>query len=125
MQATQAQDVASGRAHSGQEQQDLLAVGQKGYYGFMTDYMNRLAQGSGATNNPASAVGLGLQQQGNQQQGFMQGVGGIMQGIQGFQGGGAQMQVPPGAGTDYGPTLDQAGGGVTGPDPSTMGLGGW
>jgi hypothetical protein len=49
----------------------------------MTDYMNRLAQGSGAVNNPAPAASLGFQQQQANQQGAMQGLGGIMQGAQG------------------------------------------
>ena len=123
--SVQAQDTATGRAHSGQEQQDLLGVAQKGYYGFMTDYMNRLAQGSGATNNPAPAAGMGLQQQQQNQQGFMQGVGGILQGVQGIQNN-QQTQpgttVPPGAGTDYGPTPSMQGGNVS---PDVMQLGGY
>jgi hypothetical protein len=84
MEATQVRDAATGRGFSGQEKQDLMGVAQKGYYGFMTDYMNRLAQGSGAVNNPAPAAGMGLQQGQSNQQGFMQGVGGIMQGVQGL-----------------------------------------
>lgn len=83
MGAVQAQDAASGRAYSGQEATDLTKTASQGYYGFMTDYMNRLAQGSGATNNPASAASLGFQQQQANQQGFMQGVGGMLQGAKG------------------------------------------
>jgi hypothetical protein len=82
--AVQAQDAASGRAFSGQEQQDLQKTAQQGYYGFMTDYMNRLAQGSGAVNNPAQAAALGLGQTNANQQGFMQGLGGIAQGVSGL-----------------------------------------
>ena len=61
--ATKRSMAASGQMQSGNEQIALQNTAQQGYYGFMTDYMNRLAQGSGAANNPAQAVGLGLQQQ--------------------------------------------------------------
>jgi hypothetical protein len=47
---------------SGNVQMALQGVAQKGYYGFMTDYLNRLAQGSGAVNNPAQAAALGVNQ---------------------------------------------------------------
>ena len=35
-------------------------VAQQGYSNFYNDYLNRLAQASGATQNPANAVELGL-----------------------------------------------------------------
>lgn len=54
--------AASGMMRSGNEQMALQGVAQKGYYGFMTDYLNRLAQGSGAVNNPAQAAALGVNQ---------------------------------------------------------------
>jgi len=75
MEATQRTAAKSGMLYSGNEMQALQQTGQKGYYGFMTDYLNRLAQGSGATNNPAQAAGMGLAQMGQNQQGFMQGMG--------------------------------------------------
>ena len=58
------QMAASGMAGSGAELSALQTQGQQGYYGFMTDYMNRLAQGSGAINNPASG-GSAFMNQGN------------------------------------------------------------
>jgi hypothetical protein len=50
----------------------------------MTNYMNRLAQGSGATSNPAQAAGMGLQQQQANQTAQMQGLGAIGQGVSGL-----------------------------------------
>lgn len=81
--SVQAQDAASGRGWSGQEATDLTKTASQGYYGFMTDYLNRLAQGSGAVNNPAPAASLGFQQQQANQSGFMQGIGGVIQGAKG------------------------------------------
>ena len=75
MEAQQRTAAKSGMLYSGNEMQALQQTGQKGYYGFMTDYLNRLAQGSGAVNNPAQAAGMGLAQMGQNQQGFMQGMG--------------------------------------------------
>lgn len=79
MEATQGRLAAAGMAFSGTEKQDLMKVGQQGYYGFMTDYLNRLAQGSGAVNNPAQAAALGVSQQNAYDQAFMQGLGGMVQ----------------------------------------------
>ena len=84
LEKTASRGASMGRYGSGQEAQDLLGVAQQGYYGFMTDYMNRLAQGSGAVNNPAQAAGMGLQQGQANNQGFMQGVGGVVQGAAGI-----------------------------------------
>jgi len=84
MQASQRAAAATGNLYSGAEQLQLQKVGQQGYYGFMTDYMNRLAQGSGAVNNPAQAAALGLNAQNQSDQAFMQGMGGIAQGLRGF-----------------------------------------
>ena len=75
MEAQQRAAAKSGMLYSGNEMLALQQTGQKGYYGFMTDYLNRLAQGSGAVNNPAQAAGMGLNQMGQNQQGFMQGMG--------------------------------------------------
>jgi hypothetical protein len=79
MEAQQRTAAKSGMLYSGNEMQALQQTGQKGYYGFMTDYLNRLAQGSGAVNNPAQAAGMGLGQMGLNQQGFMQGMGALGQ----------------------------------------------
>jgi hypothetical protein len=58
----------------------------------MTDYLNRLAQGSGATQNPAQAGGLGLNQNLANQQAFSQGLGGLGQSISGLFGSGSNQQ---------------------------------
>jgi hypothetical protein len=79
MEATQRTAAKSGMLYSGNEMQALQKTGQQGYYGFMTDYLNRLAQGSGAVNNPAQAAGMGLAQTGMNQQAFMQGMGSLGQ----------------------------------------------
>jgi hypothetical protein len=79
MEATQRAAAKSGMLYSGNEALALQKTGQQGYYGFMTDYLNRLAQGSGATQNPATAAGLGLNQMAANQQGMMQGIGALGQ----------------------------------------------
>jgi hypothetical protein len=79
LEASKRSSAASGILQSGNEQIALQDVGQRGYYGFMTDYLNRLAQGSGAVNNPAQAAGMGLNQMGMNQQGVMQGMGALGQ----------------------------------------------
>lgn len=61
MQATQRSLNASGQFASGNEQIALEKTAQQGYSGFMSDYLNRLSQGSGAGNNPATAAGQGMQ----------------------------------------------------------------
>ena len=85
LQSSQRAAASTGQLYSGAEQASLQQTAQKGYYGFMTDYMNRLAQGSGATNNPAQAAGMGVQQGNANQAGMMQGLGGIAQGVGGLQ----------------------------------------
>lgn len=84
MEASKRSAAASGQLYSGGETQALEKTAQQGYYGFMTDYMNRLAQGSGATANPATAVGMGVSQGNLNDQGIMQGLGGIATGLSGF-----------------------------------------
>jgi hypothetical protein len=88
MQAAQRTAAKSGMLYSGNEMEALQQTGQKGYYGFMTDYLNRLAQGSGAVNNPAQAAGMGLAQMGQNQQGIMQGMGALGQMAKQFSGSG-------------------------------------
>lgn len=77
MEASKRSAAGSGMLYSGNEQQALQKTGQQGYYGFMTDYMNRLAQGSGAVQNPAQAAALGTSQGNLNQQGISQGVGSL------------------------------------------------
>lgn len=92
MQASQRTAASTGQLYSGGEQQALQKTGQQGYYGFMTDYMNRLAQGSGATQNPATAAGMGLNQGNLNQQGVSQGFGALGTAVSGLAsqfGGGA------------------------------------
>ena len=84
MEASKRSAAASGLMYSGRESAALQDIGQRGYYGFMTDYLNRLAQGSGAVVNPATAGGLGLSQNTANQQAFSQGLGGLGQGIAGL-----------------------------------------
>jgi len=84
MEASKRSAAASGLLYSGRESAALQDIGQRGYYGFMTDYLNRLAQGSGATVNPAQAAGLGISQNMANQAAFSQGLGGLGQGIAGL-----------------------------------------
>jgi len=86
LQASQSAAASTGQLYSGAESAQLQNIGQKGYYGFMTDYLNRLAQGSGATANPAQAASIGLAQGASNQQGFSQGLGSLATGLQGFAG---------------------------------------
>jgi hypothetical protein len=84
MDASKRSAAASGQLYSGNESLALQKTGQQGYYGFMSDYLNRLAQGSGATQAPAQAAGMGLAQTSANQQAFSQGLGGVGQGIAGL-----------------------------------------
>jgi len=86
LQASQRAAAATGNLYSGGQSAALQNQAQKGYYGFMTDYMNRLAQGSGATNNPATAVGMGVNQGNLNNAGVMQGLGGLATGLSGLAG---------------------------------------
>ena len=86
MEAVRRSMAAKGMNQSGNELLALQETGQKGYYGFMADYLNRLAQGSGAVNNPAQAAGMGIEQQNLNQKATMQGIGAIGQGLSGLSG---------------------------------------
>lgn len=110
MTASKRSAAGSGMLYSGNEQQALQKVGQQGYYGFMTDYLNRLAQGSGAVNNPATAAGMGTAQGNLNQQGISQGFGALATQFGGSggstggwtnpsSGGGAQFQFDPSGGS--------------------------
>lgn len=86
MEAVKRSMAVRGMNQSGNELLALQETGQKGYYGFMADYLNRLAQGSGAVNNPAQAAGMGIEQQNLNQRATMQGIGAIGQGLSGLSG---------------------------------------
>ena len=103
MEAAKRSGAKSGILYSGNEQTALQGIGQQGYYGFMTDYLNRLATGSGAGYAPSEAARLGLNQSNLNQQGFMQGMGALSTGLSGLAGqfgsvagNAAQMGAPTG-----------------------------
>jgi hypothetical protein len=79
MEATKRSMTASGMSMSGNEEIALNKQANQGYYGFMTDYLNRLAQGSGAVNNPAQATQLGMNAANQGWGAIAQGVGGLNQ----------------------------------------------
>jgi hypothetical protein len=80
LEASKRSAAASGMMRSGNEQIALQNTAQQGYYGFMTDYMNRLATGSGAGYAPAQGGMAGIDAANQTQQAQIQGVGGILQG---------------------------------------------
>lgn len=86
LEATKRVAAQSGMSYSGNEVQALTRTGEQGYYGFMTDYMNRLATGSGAANNPAQGGAAGTAQSNLGDTATMQGLGGILQGAKQLQG---------------------------------------
>jgi hypothetical protein len=87
LEASKRSASASGMLRSGNEQIALEKTAEKGYYGFMTDYLNRLAQGSGAVNNPAQAAALGVNQGNLNDSSFMQGLGATATALKGIYGG--------------------------------------
>ena len=86
LEASKRSSSASGMLRSGNEQLALESKAQQGYYGFMIDYLNRLAQGSGAVNNPAAAASLGINQGNLNDAASMQGLGAIATGLRGLYG---------------------------------------
>ena len=98
LEASKRSSAASGMMRSGNEQVALEKTAQQGYYGFMTDYLNRLAQGSGATQNPATAVGMGVSQGNLNNQSFMQGLGATATALKGIYGGSTPSYDTSGAG---------------------------
>jgi hypothetical protein len=98
MEQAQRTAAASGQLYSGGEQAQLQKIGQQGYFGFMTDYLNRLATGSGAGASPYNAASLGVTQQNLANKATMEGIGAAGQGIAGLFKGSA----PTGYSTDYG-----------------------
>ena len=88
LEASKRTSAASGMLRSGNEQIALQDIGQRGYYGFMTDYLNRLATGSGAGYAPAQGGQAGIDQGNLQNQAFMQGLGGTAQALKQIYGSG-------------------------------------
>jgi hypothetical protein len=86
LEASKRSAAASGMLQSGGEQVALQKTAQQGYYGFMTDYLNRLATGSGATAGPAAGGQAGLNQGDTNMQNWQAGLGGIGQGVAGLKG---------------------------------------
>jgi hypothetical protein len=103
LEASKRSSAASGMLRSGNEQIALEQTAQKGYYGFMTDYLNRLAQGSGAVNNPAQAASLGVNQGNLNDASFMQGLGATATALKGIYNSGS---------TSPGYTVDTSGYGM-------------
>ena len=122
MEASKRSAAASGMMRSGNEQGALTKTAQQGYYGFMTDYLNRLAQGSGAVNNPAQAAGLGVNQSNANQQGVMQGLGAVATGLKGVFG----SSNDAGSGTTYDNTwgMQQAAADTSGAEAAWANYGG-
>lgn len=95
LEASKRTSAASGMLRSGNEQIALQDVGQRGYYGFMTDYLNRLATGSGAGYAPAQGGQAGIAQGNLQDQAFMQGLGGTAQALKQIYGSGGGSSTNP------------------------------
>ena len=85
LEASKRSSAASGMMRSGNEQIALQSTAQQGYYGFMQDYMNRLATGSGAGYAPSQGGIAGINQGNLNQQAQMQGIGGILTGAKQLQ----------------------------------------
>lgn len=97
LEASKRTSAASGMLRSGNEQIALQDIGQRGYYGFMTDYLNRLATGSGAGYAPTQGGQAGIDASNATQRAQMQGLGTILQGassLYGQYGGGGGYTMP-------------------------------
>ena len=77
LEASKRASAASGMLMSGNEQIALQDIGQQGYYGFMTDYLNRLATGSGAGYSPSEGGKAGIAQGNLQDRAQMEAIGGV------------------------------------------------
>jgi hypothetical protein len=86
LEASKRSAAKSGMLYSGNEMQALQKTGQQGYYGFMTDYLNRLATGAGAGYAPSQGAQIGLGQTAANQQAFSQGLGAVSTGLSGLYG---------------------------------------
>jgi len=105
LEASKRTSAASGMMRSGNEQIALQDTAQKGYYGFMTDYMNRLATGSGAGYAPTQGGQASIDASNATQRAQMQGVGGILQSasqLYGQYGGGSGGYTMSDPNTHYG-----------------------
>jgi len=96
LEASKRTSAASGMLRSGNEQIALEKTAQQGYYGFMQDYMNRLATGSGAGYAPSQGGIAGINQGNLNQQAQMQGIGGILTGASQLYGGTGSIGGSPG-----------------------------
>ena len=94
LEASKRTSAASGMLRSGNEQIALQDIGQRGYYGFMTDYLNRLATGSGAGYAPAQGGQAGIAQGNLQDQALMQGLGMTAQSLKQIYGSGGSSTNP-------------------------------
>ena len=86
LESTKRLAAKGGMSYSGNEAQALTRVGEQNYYGFMTDYMNRLATGSGASQSPAAGGAAGTAQSNLSDTATMQSLGGLLQGAKSLQG---------------------------------------
>jgi hypothetical protein len=96
LEASKRSSAASGMLRSGNEQISLEKTAQQGYSGFMTDYMNRLATGSGAGYAPTQGGMSGIAQGNLNQQAQMQGIGGVLTGVNQLYGGTNSVGGSPG-----------------------------
>jgi hypothetical protein len=86
LQATQRAGAATGQLYSGGEAAALQKQAQQGYYGFMTDYLNRLATGSGASVSPLGGAAAGTAAGNLNAQGVQQGLSGLGTAVSGLGG---------------------------------------
>ena len=97
---------AGGMLYSGNEALQLQKTGQQGYSSFMSDYLNRLATGSGAASNPLGGAQAGMTTAASAQQGVSQGIGALSTSISSLasQFGGGGGSVSPTVATSMGQT---------------------
>lgn len=86
MQASQRAAAGTGQLYSGGESAALQKIGQQGYSGFMNDYLNRLATGSGASASPLGGAAAGTAAGNLNAQGIQQGLSGLGTAVSGLSG---------------------------------------
>jgi hypothetical protein len=84
LQASQSAAASTGQLYSGAESAQLEQIGQKGYSGFMQNYLSNLY--SGATGGALAGQQAGNTVNTANQQAFQQGLGSLATGLQGFAG---------------------------------------
>jgi len=84
LQASQSAAASTGQLYSGAESAQLQNIGQKGYSGFMQNYLSNLY--SGATGGALAGQQAGNTVNTANQQAFQQGLGSLATGLQGFAG---------------------------------------